>query len=94
MPADDERYLPPLVRLFFLPSLLLIACLDGAMGAAEEGGGLPSYPPGDNGLAGLGGSYGTADTTGPSALVAGKQTEMGLSWGRHCLGKMEMSCRE
>ncbi|XP_028279650.1 protein FAM171B [Parambassis ranga] len=75
MPADDERYLPPLVLLFFLPSLLLIACLDGAMGAAEEeGGGLPSSPPGDNRVAdAVGEPYGTADTTGPSALVAGPQ---------------------
>ncbi|XP_060888608.1 family with sequence similarity 171 member B [Labrus mixtus] len=46
-----ERHLPPPLLLLFLPSLLLISCLDGAVGAAEEGGGLPSSSsPGDNSL--------------------------------------------
>ncbi|KAM7375436.1 hypothetical protein PAMA_014505 [Pampus argenteus] len=69
MPAA-QRYPPPL--LLFLPSLLLISCLDhGAVRAAEEGGGLPSFSPGDNGL--------TADPTAPvrslspSALTADPQ---------------------
>lgn len=49
MPAAERSPpLPPLLLL--LPSLLLISCLDGAVRAAEEGGGLPSSPPGDNGL--------------------------------------------
>ncbi|XP_010786510.1 protein FAM171B [Notothenia coriiceps] len=49
MPAA-ERSVLPLPLLLFLPSLLLISCLDEAVGAAEEGGGLPSPSPGDNGL--------------------------------------------
>lgn len=47
MPAAERSVLP---LLLFLPSLLLISCLDEAGGAAEEGGGLPSSSPGDNGL--------------------------------------------
>ncbi|KAI4797914.1 hypothetical protein KUCAC02_024769 [Chaenocephalus aceratus] len=49
MPAA-ERSVLPLPLLLFLPSLLLISCLDEAGAAAEEGGGLPSSSPGDNGL--------------------------------------------
>ncbi|XP_070711950.1 protein FAM171B isoform X2 [Pempheris klunzingeri] len=47
MPVAERH--PPLL-LLLLPSLLLISCLDGAVRAAEEGGGLPSSSPGDNGL--------------------------------------------
>nr|XP_057908365.1 family with sequence similarity 171 member B [Doryrhamphus excisus] len=45
---DAERRLTPL--LLFVPSLLLVSCLDATVGAAEEGGGLPPASPGDNGL--------------------------------------------
>nr|XP_020476206.1 protein FAM171B isoform X2 [Monopterus albus] len=70
MPAA-ERHLP-LPLLLFLPSLLLISCLDGAVRAAEEGGGLPSSSPGDNGIRGAA-TDPTAPGRGlsPSALIAG-----------------------
>ncbi|KAE8278535.1 Protein FAM171B Precursor [Larimichthys crocea] len=61
MPAA-ERSLPPLLPPLpplLLPSLLLISCLDVAVRAAEEGGGLP----GDNG------DPFTADPTGPGRFV-------------------------
>ncbi|XP_069554436.1 protein FAM171B [Brachyistius frenatus] len=82
MPAA-EHHLPPL--LLFLPSLLLISCLDGAVGESEEGGGLlsssssSSSSPGDNGLAAaLGDPSGTGTTAparflSPSALSAEPQ---------------------
>ncbi|KAM3585289.1 uncharacterized protein V6R79_012966 [Siganus canaliculatus] len=58
---------PPPLLLLLLPSLLLISCLDGAVRAAEEGGGLPSSyssaSPGDNGLWVAGGD----PTDGPAA---------------------------
>ncbi|XP_023280701.1 protein FAM171B-like [Seriola lalandi dorsalis] len=75
MPAA-ERYLPP-PPLLFLPSLLLISCLDGAVRAAE-GGGLPSSP-GDNGvIAAVGDPSPTYPTDpgrflSPSALIAESQ---------------------
>ncbi|KAI3365824.1 hypothetical protein L3Q82_000815 [Scortum barcoo] len=59
MPAA-HRHLPLLV---FLPSLLLISRLDGAVGGAGEGGGLSSSSPGDNGLS-------AADPTGPGRLLS------------------------
>lgn len=76
MPAA-ERHLPPPPLLLLLPSLLLISCLDGEARAAEEGGGLPSSSPGDNGL----GEPSAAEPTAPgrllsaSAPTAGKQKE-------------------
>ncbi|TKS66656.1 Protein FAM171B [Collichthys lucidus] len=63
MPAA-ERSLPPLPPLL-LPSLLLISCLDVAVRAAEEGGGLP----GDNGLTVAVGDPFTAGPTGPGRFV-------------------------
>ncbi|XP_023133119.2 protein FAM171B isoform X1 [Amphiprion ocellaris] len=72
MPAADRRP-PPLLLL--LPSLLLVWCPDGAVRAAEEGGGLP----GDNGLrAAVGEPSGTDGGAvrrllGPSAPVAEAQ---------------------
>lgn len=72
MPAA-QRHLPSL--LLFLPSLLLISCLDGAVRAAE-GGGLPSSP-GDNGVIAAVGEQSSANPTAverllsPSALTAG-----------------------
>ncbi|XP_034533563.1 protein FAM171B [Notolabrus celidotus] len=57
--------------LFFLPSLLLISCLDGAVGAAEEGGGLPSSSsPGDNGLTAAVGDPSSTDPTAPGRSVS------------------------
>nr|XP_046237869.1 protein FAM171B [Scatophagus argus] len=72
MPAA-ERYPPPLPLLLLLPSLILISCLDGAVRAAEEeeGGGLPSSSPGDNGLTVAVGDPGRS--VGPSALIAETQ---------------------
>ncbi|KAM6958254.1 protein FAM171B isoform 2-T2 [Tautogolabrus adspersus] len=77
MPAA-ERHLPPPLLLLFLPSLLLISCLDGAVGAAEEGGGLPSSSsPGDNSLnVVVGDQSGTDPTTpGRSASPSGVTAE-------------------
>ncbi|XP_076008647.1 protein FAM171B [Genypterus blacodes] len=67
MPAT-ERHLPPLL-LLLLPLVLLISCLDGAVGAAEEGGGLPSASPGDNGLVAAVGDPSATDPTGPERYV-------------------------
>ncbi|XP_037617603.1 protein FAM171B [Sebastes umbrosus] len=62
MPASQRSLLPPLL-LLFLPSLLVIWCLDVAVGAAEEGGGLPSSSPGDNG------DPSASEPTSTSALI-------------------------
>ncbi|XP_039998404.1 protein FAM171B [Xiphias gladius] len=67
MPAA-ERHLPPL--LLFLPSLLLISCLDGAARAAEEGGGLPSSSPGDNGVIAAAGDPSATDPTAPGRFLS------------------------
>ncbi|KAK2857059.1 hypothetical protein Q5P01_005794 [Channa striata] len=78
MPAA-QRHLPPPQLLLFLPSLLLIPCLDGAVRATEEGGGLLSSSPLDNGLgAADGGPSGTGPPSpgrplSPSALTAEPQ---------------------
>ncbi|XP_062270518.1 family with sequence similarity 171 member B [Scomber scombrus] len=67
MPAA-ERHLPPPL-LLFLPSLLLISCLDhGAVRAAEEGGGLPPSSPGDNGPTAAVGDQSATDPTSPRGL--------------------------
>ncbi|XP_054653746.1 protein FAM171B [Dunckerocampus dactyliophorus] len=64
---DAERRLTPL--LLFVPSLLLVSCLDAPVGAAEEGGGLPPSSPGDNGL-----TVATASTSlGATALTEDPQ---------------------
>lgn len=92
MPAA-ERHQPPQPLLLFLPSLLLISCLDGAARAAaasaEEGGGLP----GDNGLAAAVGDPAGTDTAVRSATISaleagkhkqrvkGKVAEGGRGWG-------------
>ncbi|KAK2917443.1 family with sequence similarity 171 member B [Channa argus] len=78
MPAA-QRHLPPPQLLLFLPSLLLISCLDGAVRAAQEGGGLLFSSPLDNGFtAAEGGPPGTGPTSpgrllSPSALIAEPQ---------------------
>ncbi|XP_029303575.1 protein FAM171B-like isoform X1 [Cottoperca gobio] len=61
MPAAERSLLP----LLFLPSLLLISCLDGVVRAAEEGGGLPSSSPGDNGLTVAVGDQSATEPTAP-----------------------------
>ncbi|XP_042369288.1 protein FAM171B isoform X2 [Plectropomus leopardus] len=66
MPAAD-RSLPPPPLLLLLPSLLLIWCLDGPVRAAEEGGGLPSSSPGDNGL-----SVAVGDPSATEATASGR----------------------
>ncbi|TNN49331.1 Protein FAM171B [Liparis tanakae] len=68
MPAAERS--PPLLR--FLPSLLLISCLHGAVRAAEEGGGLPSSSsssPGDNGPAVPVGDPSAAAPSAPGRLL-------------------------
>ncbi|XP_051283491.1 protein FAM171B isoform X1 [Dicentrarchus labrax] len=74
MPAA-ERYLPPLLPLLFLPSLLLISCLDGPVRAAEEGGGLPSSSPGDNGLTVAVGDPSATDPTARGRLLSPSAAE-------------------
>uniref|UniRef100_UPI0037E99585 protein FAM171B n=1 Tax=Semicossyphus pulcher TaxID=241346 RepID=UPI0037E99585 len=70
MPAA-ERHLPPPL-LLFLPSLLLISCLDGAVGAAEEGGGLSSSSsaPGDNSLTVAVGDQSGTNPTSPGRFAS------------------------
>ncbi|KAM9836146.1 protein FAM171B [Aulostomus maculatus] len=72
MPTADRHLPPPPVLLLLsLPSLLLISCLNGAVRAADEGGGLrASYSPGDNGLAAaVGDSSATNNPTAPGLLL-------------------------
>lgn len=89
MPATERR-LPPLLLL--LPSVLLISCLDGAVGAAEEGGGLPSASPGDNGINAAVGDPSATDPTGPERFMTSPGTIAGthpetkhLCWGQALL---------
>ncbi|XP_028427834.1 protein FAM171B [Perca flavescens] len=70
MPAAERSVLPPPLLLLFLPSLLLIPCLDGALRAAEEGGGLPSSSPGDNGLTIAVGDQSVTDPSAPGRLLS------------------------
>ncbi|KAM6892969.1 protein FAM171B [Lycodopsis pacificus] len=65
-----ERSLPPLPLLLFLPWLLLISCLDGAVRAAEEGGGLPSSSSGDNGPAVAVGDPSATEPTAPGRFLS------------------------
>lgn len=96
--AAAERYLP---LLLFLLSLLLISCLDGAVRAAEEGGGLPSSSsslPGDNGVVASVGDPSATDPTAlgrflsPSALIAGNYKQKDSVYSLSLLQKMEINC--
>lgn len=84
MPAAERHLPPPLLLL--LPSLLLIFCLDGEVRAVEEGGGLLSSSPRDNGH----GEPPASEPTAPgrvlsaSAPTAGKQTETSFFVGVIC----------